>query len=86
MMLLLRKRQGLQDHEKVDYHWPYCRWSAWRGYVFLSQSAQSTAEGAIASVESTIAADIANSDCAFDEFEVNMFDRAANVSGDIPPL
>ena len=52
--------------------------------MFLSQSAQSTAEEAIASVKSTIAADIPNSDCAFDEFEVNMFDRAANASCDIP--
>ena len=50
------------------------------GYVFLSQSAQSDAEEAIATIESTIEADIPNSDFAFGEVEVNIFDRAAKVS------
>ena len=50
------------------------------GYVFLSQSAQSAAEEAIATIESEIEAGIPNSDFTFGEVKADMFASTANVS------
>jgi hypothetical protein len=50
------------------------------GYVMLSQSAQSAAEEAIATIESEIEAGIPNSDFTFGEVKANIFTGTANVS------
>ena len=50
------------------------------GYIFLSNSAQSAAEDAIATIEKEIEAGLPNSDFTFGEVKADVFANAANVS------